>query len=573
MKINNIKIHNFRSIKDSVFSIYDYSLLIGENNSGKTNVLTALRIFYEDDLKFDVNRDFPKFKTDDNESWIEVEYLLTNEEYLNIKDEYKGENNTFKVRKYLKSDLYEVKSNQSNIYAYENGELSKNLFYGAKNVSQAKLGKIIYIPDVSKSADILKLSGPSPFRNLLNYVMKKVMKSSPAYAELACGFEKFNSEFRKEKSSDGVSIDSLVSDINENIGTWGINFAININAINEEEIIKNLISHCIEDINLNDSIDINNCGQGVQRHLIYTLIILSAKYNESKKSNSEFNPDLTMILFEEPEAFLHPSQQENLNLNLKNISVTENNQILITTHSNTFVSQNASDLKCICKVKKEAGISKVYQIDATDLSNLYDDNISIFKHFKAILQDEHGDNKLKADIKKRNLANIDTNLEEILDKESMKYFLWLDSERTSMFFVNHVILCEGSSEKVFFEYLINTKWHEIKQKNIYILDCMGKFNINRYMNLCKQLAISHSVLIDSDNNKGIQGVFNEFINLSKNEFTKEIHIFDTDVEGFLEIEAPNRKDLKPLNIMYKYKNGEITDEKIEELKNILIRIS
>jgi predicted ATP-dependent endonuclease of OLD family len=43
MKINNIKIHNFRSIKDSVFSIYDYSLLIGENNSGKTNVLTALR--------------------------------------------------------------------------------------------------------------------------------------------------------------------------------------------------------------------------------------------------------------------------------------------------------------------------------------------------------------------------------------------------------------------------------------------------------------------------------------------------------------------------------------------------
>ncbi|WP_373867055.1 TOPRIM nucleotidyl transferase/hydrolase domain-containing protein, partial [Thermobrachium celere] len=109
-------------------------------------------------------------------------------------------------------------------------------------------------------------------------------------------------------------------------------------------------------------------------------------------------------------------------------------------------------------------------------------------------------------------------------------------------------------------------------KNIYILDCMGKFNINRYMNLLSRLGISHSVLIDSDNdkkNKVIHEIFNSCIEDSKTIFTKGIYAFDTDLEGFLGIEK-SEKYFKPLNIMYRYKKGEISDEKIEELKNILV---
>ena len=74
MKIRTVSLHNFRSIKDIKFDLEDHSLLVGENNAGKTNVITALRIFYEDHgIKFDGDRDFPKFTTDD-ESWIELEF-------------------------------------------------------------------------------------------------------------------------------------------------------------------------------------------------------------------------------------------------------------------------------------------------------------------------------------------------------------------------------------------------------------------------------------------------------------------------------------------------------------------
>ena len=179
MKIKSITIHNFRSIKEAKFDPYDYSVLVGANNAGKSNVLTALRIFYEDGIKFNEKSDFSKFPTEDNETWIEIEYLLTDDEFHNLKEEYKNPNNILKVRKYLKSqDGNRVKANQSNIYGYENDMLSENLFYGARNVSEAKLGLVIYIPEVTKTDETLKLTGPSPLRDVITFVMKKVVLNS-----------------------------------------------------------------------------------------------------------------------------------------------------------------------------------------------------------------------------------------------------------------------------------------------------------------------------------------------------------------------------------------------------------
>ena len=71
-------------------------------------------------------------------------------------------------------------------------------FYGARNISQSKLGKVIYIPDICKTDDTLKLSCPSPFRNMVNFVMKKLVKNSAAFKKLGDSFEDFNIEFKEE---------------------------------------------------------------------------------------------------------------------------------------------------------------------------------------------------------------------------------------------------------------------------------------------------------------------------------------------------------------------------------------
>ncbi|MDD2227350.1 MAG: AAA family ATPase [Clostridia bacterium] len=572
MQLQKVKIHNFRSILDADFDLEKYSLLVGENNAGKTNVITALRIFYEDDIKFDVKNDFPKCNPIDKESWIELEFLTTDDEQKSLKDEYKSGTKILKVRKYLKSENAElVKSGTSNIFAYESGVLSTNQFYGAKNISQAKLGRLLFIPELSKTDDNLKMSGPSPLRNMIDFVMQKVIKNSPTYSNLQSAFETFNKDFKEESSKDGFSLKELANDINKNVAEWGINFGLDINSITADNIIKNLVSHYIEDKQLNDQrVSINCFGQGLQRHLIYTLIRVGAKYIDKKEEKKkEFSPELTIILFEEPEAFLHPTQQELLNVDLQKIAEDPKQQILSSTHSAIFVSKNVETLSSLLKVVRNNGESKIYQINKKKLADLFNKNNSMFEMFSEKLKDAVTSPNVKKSIENKNLGSILTNEELKLEEESLKYFLWLDSERSCSFFAKHVFICEGATEKIFFDHLLNTKWLDLKTKHLYFLDAMGKYNIHRYMNLFGELGIYHSVIFDKDQDKDIHKLINDFIDSKKNAFTKGVYSFEKDIEDFVGITKARSPHLKPLNIMWNYKDSKIDEDKISELKVVI----
>ena len=574
MKIKKVIIHNFRSITEESFILDDFSLLVGENNAGKTNIITALRLFYEEGgLKYNEKRDFPKITTIDNETWIEIEFILSNNEYEQIKDEYKNDEKTLKVRRYFKSDdnaLVDPKN--SNIFAYEKGKLSSNQFYGAKNISNAKLGSAIYIPELSKTSDTLKLSGPSPLRDITNFVFKKIVSNSPSYTQLNTALEDFNKEFKIESEDTDFSLNSLVQDINKQISHWDIDFGFKINAIKPEDIVKNLLNHYITDRNLNDSeVDIDNLGQGLQRHIIYTLIRLSAKYVDKKNpKKKDFNPEYTLLLFEEPEAFLHPAQQEFLNLSLHTLS--NENQILITTHSSTFVSKNIQKIPSIIKVNKQQGKSKLFQISKEKLNSILDENIGLYKHFCNLLHRDDIDIQLKNRIKEKEMGEEIPDILNKIDNESFKFSLWLDAERAGAFFSNHVVICEGATEKVVFDYLVTNKWNDLQSKKLYILDSLGKFNIHRFMNLFHSLGIKHSVLYDGDNEKDIQKEVNEYINSCRNEYTHNIDCFEKDLETFLGYDTPKSTYIKPLIALSKLSKDEIDDEKIEALKQKFINI-
>ena len=572
MKLQEVIIHNIRSIQHTSFQLSGYSMLVGENNVGKTNILTALRLFYEDGgLKYKKEVDFPKFPND-SESWVELAFKTTEDEQNSLKDEYKSKDGVLRVRKYFQSqDKDLVKTNQSNIYAYESGELSKNLFYGAKNVSQAKLGKVIYIPAVSKTDETFKLSGPSPFREMLNLVMKRAVLESPTFDNLRTAFDAFNLDFKEESSKEGLSINLLIDEVNSEIGKWNVRFDVSVNPIKPEEIVKNLLSHHIEDIDLGgEQINLASFGQGLQRHLIFTLIKLSAKYTvTSVAKKKDFDPDFTLLLFEEPEAFLHPSQQELLHLSLRTLASGSSEQVLISSHSPHFVSKQISHLTGIVRLSKDNGITKTFQITEKVLSEILDENLGLYKKFCDCLESPQISKKIKEQIKEKGLGEEKPNPAGKLEEEALKYFLWLDSERSSLFFAKKVIICEGASEKVFIDYLFDECWPEFREKHVYLLDALGKFNIHRYMVLLKALGIEHSVLFDSDQDAGIHEIINSFIQDQRTDFTKSIHAFEKDFEEFLGIEKPKRRDLRPLNLIVKYQNEKISCDKLTELKAIL----
>ena len=573
MRIKKIIIHNFRSILEGEFALNDYSMLIGRNNTGKSNVLAALIIFYEEGgIKFNEKRDFPKLATKDDESWIEIHYLTTEEEQENLREEYRSKDKILRVRKYFKSKEH-VRNNQSNLYAYEGGQLSKNLFYGAKNISQAKLGKAIFIPAIGRTEETFKLSGPSPFRDILNFVMKRAVLNSHPFESLKRSFEQFNNEFREEVSKDGFSVKALVEDINKEIEDWEVSFGIDINPIRPEDLIKNLLNHYLEDKNLTEKeVDISNFGQGLQRHLIYTLIRLSSKYTgKEKKEKREWSPDFVILLYEEPEAYLHPAQQEILHLSLKKLAEEQDEQVLISTHSPHFVSKQMEDISGIIRLHKNNGISNLFQIDNASFSEIMDENLGLYRKFCNMLNDNKVDSKLKKRIRKKHLGDDSPEETIKLEEEAIKYFLWLNPDKSALFFAEHVYICEGQADKVFFDLILDEKYQDMRHKHIYVLECGGKFNIHRYMALLGKLDISHSIILDRDEDESYHRVVNEYIESNKNGCTKEIFFFDKDLENFLEIPIAKRSDLKPINIINCYKQAKIKNEKIDKVIEILKR--
>ncbi len=563
MQLMKVKIHNFRSIEDAEFNMIDYSMLIGENNDGKTNILTALRIFYDNNIKFDKNVDLPKFKDIDNkskdfESWIEISYKTTSEEQDDLDEKYRSDDSILKVRKYLHGLKVKPTATNSNIYGYEGGKLSENQFYGAKNFSQAKLGEIIFIPPISKSEEALKTSGPSPFREMVNHIMKKTVFESNSFTSLQSEFNNFNDNFKGEVSEDGLSINALVNDINSEINEWGVECGISINPIKPEDIVKSLLDFIMKDKKLNeDGVEISSFGQGLQRHLIFTLIKMSSKFGSKKpiaKKEKVFDPDFTLIIYEEPEAFLHPSKQKILHLNLNKLAAHEASQVLISSHSPHFVSKHMEKIQGIIKLQKDvSGRSNIFQISEQSIKDIMDKNL-----------------ELGRDI---NTAMKSNDPEGSPDEEFIRYSLWLDSERSSMFFAKQVIICEGATERSLLDLLCDTEngWENIRDKHVYFLDAMGKYNMHRYMHLLTGLGIHHSVLYDKDKDNKRHNTVNKHIEDNKSELTHHIYGFDKDFETFLGVTIPKKTDgyKKPVLIVSNYQKGMISSSKINELKEII----
>ncbi len=539
MKVLSLTIHNFRSILDATINLDEYSLLVGTNNSGKSNIIDAIRAFYEKDLKFDSHNDFPKMSTADKESWMEIEYKLTDDELRTLKAEYRLPSNTFKLRKYFQS------SEKDGIYAYVGGALSDSRFYGYKNVQKTKMGDIVYIPAVSKISEHTKLTGPSVLRDLINTVMKRIIDRSTAYQNLKDSFEKFETGIKTETTDSGLSLELIEKEITQRIGDWGASFELTVNPIAPDDMVKSLIGHQLHDDGLNQSMASDSYGQGFQRHLIFTLIQVAADLNAppAPKEKKDFSPEMTLILFEEPEAFLHPSQIDILNRDLKKLSREPTTQVLISSHNPQFVSRNISELTSIIRLHKFKNATSTYQIDEVMLSTILNQN--------------------QQDLPQWQAAGLPIDNDDLtIDMEGIKYLLWLDPRRCNAFFANKILLVEGPTETAIISYLEDNGYLTWHQEGVFALDTIGKYNMHRFMNLFGKLGIPHYVLYDQDN--GRCQVVEITISGSKNSFTKGIDYFPNDIEDFLGIPA-SKQHKKPQHALYQIRKGTCSQQKLREL--------
>jgi len=543
MNLMAITIHNYRGIIEQTISFQKYALLVGANNSGKSTVIDAIRAFYEKDgFKYKAENDFPFDGNSDQESWVELLFGLTDSEITSIADEYKAPDKILKVRKYFQTNqkLHDGKTATGSIMAYKiDGVISDEPFYGAKNVQSGKFGDLIYIPAISKVDEHTKLTGPSALRDLITNIMADVVEDSDPYKKLSQSVNNFSKDVRTIETGDKRSLAGFEADLNKMIESWQTKFKLKFTSPSTAEIIKSMLGWEIQDASHEKAQNIEYFGSGFQRHFIYSLIQLGAKYIPSKstKKAKDFTPSLNLILFEEPEAFLHPPQQEELSRDLIAISEMPGWQVLAATHSVHFVSRNAIRIPSIIRLDRTKGIVKSFQLKPDDWNKIVDANQAI-----ALITDKYPSVK-------RSMQADDLKPE----MDAVKYFLWLNPDRASMFFANVVLLVEGPSETA----LINKLQDDGKLRlphGIYVLDCIGKFNIHRFMNLLSALGVKHSVIHDDDGNKDFHRELNQLIaDSEKKDITIQIKHIPDNLETCLGISDPKQPShRKPQHVLFCY---------------------
>jgi predicted ATP-dependent endonuclease of OLD family len=243
--------------------------------------------------------------------------------------------------------------------------------------------------------------------------------------------------------------------------------------------------------------------------------------------------------------------------------------VLVTTHSPEFISRNFRDITSLCRMHKQDGITHAYQVTPGILENALNENIGLYRRFSEMLRDPEVDDSLKETIRNKGLGEDDPDLFAKLQDEAIRYFLWIDAERATLFFAKRVVICEGASEKLLLDYLVDTRWSDLRERHVYFVNAGGKFDIHRYISLLDSLGVPHAVLMDGDDNQGYQQVVNDFIEEHRKPTTLGVHSFETNLEAFLGIDSPPRRDLKPVHVMKKLQDEKIGQDKITALRKII----
>lgn len=211
--------------------------------------------------------------------------------------------------------------------------------------------------------------------------------------------------------------------------------------INQPETLNRLISTFNE-------LQSDYTSRGLYRNLIFEIFCSLAQY--SKKYEHSIL-DNTLILFEEPELYLHPQKQKELFSNICALTKL-GTQIYVATHSNNFINLHMYKSICIVRKDNELG-TKVFQFKGHLFSG---DEIKNF---------------------------------------NMNY--WINPDRSEIFFAKKVILVEGQTDKIVLGYL--SKRLGIYKYDYSILECGSKSLIPQFIKLLNVFRIPYVAVYDKDN--------------------------------------------------------------------------
>jgi CRISPR-associated exonuclease Cas4 len=484
-------------------------VIIGQNNHGKSNLLSSILFFFGEIKHHDL--DFYRGSTElyielqfghlDNADKITFKKYLTSEGRIIVrKTAFLG--GSFEYRGYIENPSEEWLQ-EANANAYTKRELANSLpfhpflpdagrltkqhiidaqasyidqnrneinftfelettnFLGLKSVATGIFGEVYFIPAVKEASDDFTSKDSSVFGKMYADVVALMSDSNDEWKVTKENLGKLFATLNK-KDSDGNDNEDRPQQLSEfeeelaaELVSWGAKIDIEVSPPDIESIFKANTQVWVDD---GVRTDIKRKGHGLQRALTVALIQVVAKRAIAAAANDSEEDDRTRkasnsryFIFEEPELYLHPQAQKSLFDSFVGLSES-GNQVILCTHSSGLI--DVERYRSIYIATKENGS------DETKVKQCTDD---LFE----------GDSK-----KDFNLS------------------YWINPDRGELFFASKVVLLEGATEKTVFPLLARELG--VFRYDYTLIDCGSKDNIPLYIKLLNKFQIPYVAVYDQD---------------------------------------------------------------------------
>lgn len=412
MKLTEIQIENFKSIKDITFDIKKYgssytTMFLGVNESGKSNILKAMSFFDtpEEELDYYAYHN----QKDEKNSPVDLWFSLVFEDKTTCVNE---------LRKSVENGNllnFEITDIVKNIYLQHDEEtFSEQYDFNIKKLTESlfvkKTKKSVTNPSgqqtVTTVFEISKTAEDETFQVLNNDVFKDIFsgeieaiikkhepsvtfwKPSEEYLISSEDLNKFSENINSKPALKNIfllagydtkdSIQSVVKTIPN--GQQRSKLKSNLED-KLDRYVKKVWKHDIDIViditetgqftlsikdsgeeNKHDRLAIDGRSEGA-RHFLSLILSLSIESEHKRRTNQ-------LILIDEPEAHLHPSGIRDLRNEL--LKIGESNYLFVATHSPFLVDRKSKERNIVIK-KNHSAITKKIHIQKH--TNIIDDEV------------------------------------------------------------------------------------------------------------------------------------------------------------------------------------------------------
>lgn len=333
MKLVSFSVLNYRSITSAhKINLDQITVLVGKNNEGKSNILAALNVAmnliiqHSKESNKRIHYPSPRYRT---------AYKWTRDFPVSLQDRKNGLESIFTLNFRLTHDEAKAFNDETGIKSNE--DIPIKIKIGKENepkIEVPKKGrgdynkKSQYVTDfISKRISFncieairTEKTTINAIQSILNDELKTLEKNEDYIAAL-----------EKIKELQNMRLNSIADKITPSLQEFLPSIqSVKIDSDGDFDLRNNIIGYRNDiNIRINDGTctSIGMKGDGVKS--LVALAILKDKYNVK---------DASIIAIEEPESHLHPSAMQQL-VNVIN-SLSEKNQIIITTHNPLFVYRN-----------------------------------------------------------------------------------------------------------------------------------------------------------------------------------------------------------------------------------------